>query len=151
MKKEKTMADTLTVTYDFKDDVHTIDTGGIALPKIIVDNRKIPNDQRGGTAKQMLAGAALYCYGSMLAAALQARDVDFKELHATAELKMGRSETGKSRVLKMIIRSSVQVNERDEAIFQRVQKMMAQGCLVTGSLHDGISMVYELEPIFFSE
>lgn len=85
----------------------------------------------------------------MLVAAMLARDVEFDDLHATAELEMGRNEQGKSRVLKMTIRCSVRVNERDEAIFQRVQKMMAQGCLVTGSLHDGIAMEYELEPTFY--
>lgn len=145
------MSDILKVSYSFKDDVHTIDTGSSVLPQIIIDNRGIPQEQRGGTAKQLLAGASLYCYGSMLAAALLARDVEFEDLRATAELEIGRNEKGKSRVLKMTIRCSVRVNERDEAIFQRVQKMMSQGCLVTGSLHDGIAMEYELEPIFFDD
>lgn len=143
------MSDTLTVSYTFKDNVHTINTGGCALPQIVIDNRGIPQDQRGGTAKQLLAGASLYCYCSMLAAALLARDVDFDDISATADLEMGRNEQGKSRVLKMSIRCSVRVNERDEAIFRRVQKIMEQGCLVTASLHDGIATTYELSPTFF--
>ena len=102
-------------------------------------------------AKRLLAGASLYCYCSMLEAALLARDVDFEDIRATAELQLGRNEQGRSRVLKMVIRCSVRVNERDEAVFRRVEKMMAQGCLVTGSLHDGIPMEYELEPTFFEE
>ena len=94
---------------------------------------------------------AVRAYCSMLEAALLARDVDFEDIRATAELQLGRNEQGRSRVLKMVIRCSVRVNERDEAMFRRVEKMMAQGCLVTGSLHDGIPMEYELEPTFFEE
>ena len=90
------MSDILTISYSFKDDVHSIDTGSIALPHITIDNREIPKDQRGGTAKQLLAAASLYCYGSMLAAAMLARDVEFDDLHATAELEMGRNEQGKA-------------------------------------------------------
>lgn len=145
------MADTLTVSYSCKEDVHTIETGGVVLPQIVIDNRGVPQEQRGGTAKRLLAAASLYCYCSMLEAALLTRDVDFDDISATAELELGRNEQGRSRVLKMTIRCSVRVNERDEAIFQRVEKIMAQGCLVTGSLHDGIATEYELVPTFFSE
>ena len=145
------MSDKLTVSCSCGEWVYTIETGGVVLPQIVIDNRGVPQEQQAGTAKRLLAGASLYCYCSMLEAALLARDVDFEDIRATAELQLGRNEQGKSRVLKMVIRCSVRVNERDEAVFRRVEKMMAQGCLVTGSLHDGIPMEYELEPTFFEE
>ena len=145
------MADTLTVSYSCKDDVHTIETGGAALPRVVVDNRGIPQELRAGTAKRLLAGASLYCYCTMLSAALQARDVDFDDVSATAELEMGKTEQGINRILKMTIRCSVRVNKRDEETLRRVQKMMEHGCLVTGSLHDGIATEYELLPTFFEE
>lgn len=149
--KGEKMSDKLTVSCSCGEGVYTIETGGVVLPQIVIDNRGVPQEQQAGTAKRLLAGASLYCYCSMLEAALLARDVDFEDIRATAELQLGRNEQGKSRVLKMVIRCSVRVNERDEAVFRRVQKMMAQGCLVTGSLHDGIPMEYELEPTFFEE
>lgn len=145
------MSDRLTVSCSCGGGVYTIETGGVVLPQIVIDNRGVPQEQQAGTAKRLLAGASLYCYCSMLEAALLARDVDFEDIRATAELHLGRNEQGRSRVLKMVIRCSVRVNERDEAVFRRVEKMMAQGCLVTGSLHDGIPMEYELEPTFFEE
>lgn len=145
------MSDRLTVSCFCGEGVYTIETGGVVLPQIVIDNRGVPQEQQAGTAKRLLAGASLYCYCSMLEAALLARDVDFEDIRATAELQLGRNEQGRSRVLKMVIRCSVRVNERDEAVFRRVEKMMAQGCLVTGSLHDGIPMEYELEPTFFEE
>ena len=143
--------DNLTVSCACGEGVYTIETGGDALPRIVIDNRGIPQERRGGTAKRLLAGASLYCYCSMLEAALLARDVDFEDIRATAQLDMGRNAQGKSRVLRMTIRCTVRVNGRDEAVFRRVQKMMAQGCLVTGSLHDGIPVAYELLPTFFEE
>lgn len=145
------MSELLTVSYAYEEDRHELELGSEALPRLVIDNRGIPQERRGGTAARLLAGSSLYCYGSMLAAALIARGVDFEDLRATAEFEKGRSEQGRTRVLKMRIRCSVRVNERDAAVFERVSRMMAQGCMITGSLHDGIDMSYELTPEFFSE
>ena len=145
------MKEVLTVSYAYDEDRHELDLGGEALPRLVIDNRGIPQERRGGTATRLLAGASLYCYGSMLAAALIARGVDFEDLRADVVVEKDRNEQGKTRVLRMTIRCSVRVDERDEAVFRRVRKMMEQGCLITGSVHDGIAMEYELTPEFFSE
>ena len=46
---------------------------------------------------------------------------------------------------------NVDLPEEDDDIFQRVVKIMKQGCLVTGSLHDGIEMSYDLKPSYAAE
>ena len=104
----------MTITYTRQGDVHTLETGGAALPRIVIDNSNIAEDQRGGTAKQLLGCSALFCYMSAFIGALNARDVNFSDVQASAELEVGANE------------------------------LMRNGCLITGSLHDGIEMEYHI-------
>ena len=138
----------LTVKYPRDGDVHTIETGGAALPKIIVDNTGIPADQRGGTAKQLLGSAALFCYASALVAAMDTRALKYTSLDLSATLDVGANEKGQSRVQKITIDANVGIDEEDLDLFERVARIMKNGCLVTGSLHDGIEMAYNLNPVY---
>lgn len=134
----------MTVSYSRKGDVHTIHTGGAALGDMTIDNTGIPADQRGGTAKQLLGAAAVYCYASALTAAMEARGLHYGSLDLSATLEVGANDKAQSRVLKIIIQAVVGIDEEDQEIFDRVARVMKGGCLVTGSLHDGIDMEYHL-------
>ena len=136
----------MSVSYSRQGDVHTIETGGVALPKIVVDNTNVPENQRGGTAKQLLGTAAIFCYMSALLGSLDARGVKYSDAKATATLEVGGNELGQGRVKKITIDASVTLSEEDASTFERVEKIMKQGCLITGSLHDGIQMAYNLHP-----
>lgn len=138
----------VTITYTREGEVHTMKTGGGALPELVVDNSAVPQEQRGGTAKQLLGCAALFCYMSALLGALEARGVAYSGASATAALEVGGNALGQGRVRKISIDAHVTVAEKDAGVFARVEKMMRQGCLVTGSLHDGIEMEYDLHPEF---
>ena len=74
----------MTISYSRQGDVHTIETGGAALPKIVIDNTGVPENQRGGTAKQLLGSAAVFCYMSALLGSLDARGVKYENATATA-------------------------------------------------------------------
>lgn len=134
----------MTITYTRQGDVHTLETGGAALPRIVIDNSNIAEDQRGGTAKQLLGCSALFCYMSAFVGALNARDVNFSDVQASAELEVGANELGQGRVKKIVVNASVAIDEDDSPMFQRVEKLMRNGCLITGSLHDGIEMEYHI-------
>lgn len=136
----------LTVAYHRNGDVHTIETGG-ALGNIIIDNTSVPADQRGGTAKQLLGAAALYCYAAALNAAMEARGLRYNSLDLTALMDVDANEKGQSRVMKITITANVGIDEEDLDLFERVARVMKNGCLVTGSLHDGIAMEYKLNPV----
>ena len=136
----------LTVAYHRNGDVHTIETGGAALGNIVIDNTNVPADQRGGTAKQLLGAAALYCYAAALNAAMEARGLKYNSLDLTALMDVDANEKGQSRVLKITITANVGIDEEDLDTFDRVARVMKNGCLVTGSLHDGIAMEYRLNP-----
>ena len=107
----------------------------------------MPADQRGGTAKQLLGAAALYCYAAALNAAMEARGLKYNSLDLTALMDVDANEKGQSRVLKITITANVGIDEEDLDTFDRVARVMKNGCLVTGSLHDGIAMEYKLNPV----
>lgn len=136
----------MTISYSRQGDVHTIETGGAALPRIVIDNSSLPEDQRGGTAKQLLGSAAVYCYMAALCGALDARGIAYENAKATVTLGVGPNDLGQGRVKKITIDASVTLSDQDSAAFDRVAKIMRQGCLVTGSLHEGIQMNYNLTP-----
>lgn len=136
----------MTVSYSRQGDVHTIETGGAALPQLVVDNTNVPENQRGGTAKQLLGSAAIFCYMSALLGSLDARGVKYSNASATATLEVGGNDLGQGRVKKITIDATVTLAEEDASTFERVEKIMKQGCLITGSLHDGIQMAYNLHP-----
>lgn len=136
----------MTINYSRQGDVHTIETGGAALPQLIIDNTNIPPEQRGGTAKQLLGAAALFCYCSALVGALDARNVKYSNVKGSATLHVGGNDLGQGRVQKIDINVDVALSEEDASTFERIEKIMKQGCLVTGSLHDGIEMAYNLNP-----
>lgn len=135
----------LTVSYSRQGDVHTIETGGGALATMVIDNTTVPQDARSGTAKQLLAASALFCYATALVGALEARGAKYTDIQANATLEVGGNDLGQGRVKKITIESKVTLPEEDSEIFERVEKIMRQGCLVTGSLHDGIDMAYSLQ------
>ncbi len=135
----------MSVTYSRQGDVHTISTGGKALGSIVVDNTNIPATERGGTAKQLLAASALFCYCSALVGALDGRGAKYSDIKGTATLHVGGNDLGQGRVKKIDIEVRVTLPEEDLEIFERCSKIMRQGCLVTGSLHDGIEMAYDLK------
>lgn len=137
----------LAISLHKKGDVSIIETGGAALKNIVIDNTDVPEEQRGGTAKQLLGAAALYCYAASLTAAMEARALRYTSLDLSAALDVGHNEKGQSRVLKITITADVGIDEDDLDLFERVARVMKSGCLVTGSLHDGIDMAYELNPV----
>jgi osmotically inducible protein OsmC len=141
----------IVVTYTRDGDVHRMDTGGRALGTVVVDNTGIPQDARGGTAKQLLAASALYCYCGSLASALETRGVQYHRIEARADLETGNNDKGQGRVRKIAISAKVTLDGEDEGTFQRVERIMRGGCLVTGSLHEGIEMTYDLQAIYEDE
>ena len=129
----------LSVSYQRNGDLHTIHTGGAALGDIVIDNSRVP-------AKQLLGASALFCFCAALNSALESRGVRYEDLRATATLDVDTNAGGQSRVLRITIDASLSLDEEDEDTFERVRKIMSRGCLVTGSLHDGIEMAYNLTP-----
>lgn len=138
----------VTINYSKKGDVHTLDTGPGVLGKMVVDYTGVAESERGGTAKQLLGAAATFCYASALTGSLDARGAEYTDVSISSELFMGPNENGQGRVKKIVITARVTMPEGQSDIYERVEKIMRPGCLVTGSLHEGVHMEYDLKPIY---
>ena len=132
------------VLYTREGDVQTLALGVPGLENLIIDHTGIPSEERSGLAKQLLASSALVCYGSMLAGALEARDVPFTAVKGKATLTLGPNTSGRGCVKRMLLEFSVTLPASGAEVFERCAKIMKNGCLITGSLHEGFEVVHEL-------
>lgn len=54
----------------------------------------------------------------------------------------------KNRITGMKLDFSVELSPDDAPVFERCAKIMRNGCLVTGSLQDGMDMEYQLRAVY---
>ncbi len=132
------------VTYERIGSVQTIHTGSPILGDLVIDNSTVPEEQRGGTAKQLLASAAMYCFCGALTKALETRGAKFDKVTAKATLETGLDEKKRARVAKITLDVAVHMGDEYSSVFERVEKIMQQGCLVTASLEGGFPIIYNL-------
>ena len=133
------------IMYSRTGDVHTLRTEGGPFPGVVVDNTGLSEEEKSGTAKQLLGCAAVFCYMSALVGAMTIRNVPYCDVSATATLTLGKNAMGLPRVTKITIDAEVVIPGDAEDDFKRVEKVMRKGCLVTSSSHEGIEMVYNLK------
>lgn len=139
------MSHALTVSMTRKGAAIDMDMESGALGTISFNNNDIPADERAGTAKKLLASSALYCYCAALDKALESRKADYQRIEGKATLETGLDDMGRGRVTSIILDVTVFMSEEYEFIFDRVEKIMRQGCLITGSLHEAFPVKYNLE------
>lgn len=135
----------LEIKYHREGDVHIIETGSRALGTIRIDQTGVPQEERAGTAKQLLGASALFCYCAAVDAFLKARAADYLTMDAEALVETGTNDQGLGRITSLSLKAVVRIDEDDAAVFERCQKAMRQGCLVTNSLKEGIKTTYTLE------
>ena len=132
------------VTYDKEGESQKIHTGSQILGDIDINYEGVPEDQRGGTAKQLLASSALYCFCGAFGKALETRGATYERITGTATLETGLDEKKRARVTGITLDVTVHMDEDYDFVFDRVEKIMKQGCLVTASLHDAFPMTYKM-------
>lgn len=132
--------------YSRKGNVHTIDFGIPAMGTLVIDYDQVPKEERAGIAKALLSVSTLACYVSTLGIALETRGADFSEISAEANLVLGQNDNSQARITGIDLDASVTLSGDDDEIFERCQKIMRNGCLVTASIHEGIHMNYTLSP-----
>lgn len=136
------------VIYTRKGDIQTFETGLAGLKTIIVDHSGVAAEARNGLAKQLLASSALACYGSMLAATLDAREVPYSAISGSARLELGPNAAGQGRIKTMVLEFNVELPKAYTDVFERCVKIMKNGCLVTGSMHEGFEVSHVLNALY---
>ena len=106
-----------------------LDMESAAFGVISIDGEQIPAEERPGTAKKLLASSALYCYC---------------RIEGKATVRTGTDDKGRGRVTGIDLDVTVFMDQEYEFIFDRVEKIMKQGCLITGSLEAAFPVKYNL-------
>ena len=114
-----------------------LDMESAAFGVISIDGAQIPAEERPGTAKKLLASSALYCYCAALDKALETRSAKYRRIEGKATVRTGTDDKGRGRVTGI-------EDQEYEFIFDRVEKIMKQGCLITGSLEAAFPVKYNL-------
>ena len=139
------MANALEVSLTRKPGVTDLDMQSAAFGSICIDSNKLAPEERAGTAKKLLAASALYCYCAALDKALDSRKAVYQRIEAKSTLETGNDELGRARVTGIRLDVTVYMDEEYEFIFERVEKIMKQGCLVTASLDAAFPVTYNLQ------
>lgn len=136
------------VSYRKEGDIHTFDINLPGLEKIVIDYTGVAPEQRSGAAKALLEAAAIACYSAALSGALEARNAHCDSITATADLDFGANAVGQHRITGLNLDFSVKLDPADAPVFERCARIMRNGCLVTGSLHDGMDVEYHLNAVY---
>ncbi len=136
------------VSYEREGEKQTIHTGSKVLGDLDINYEGVSEDERGGTAKQLLASSALYCFCGALGKALETRGAKYERITGTSTLETGVDDKKRARVVGIKLEVTVHMDEEFEFIFDRVEKIMQQGCLVTASLHEAFPVTYKLHHEF---
>ncbi len=134
----------LSVGYLKENGIVTVLTGSPVLGDIVIDYTGVPEEERGGTAKQFLGSAAIYCFCGAFAKALDARGAKYENIQGKATLETGLDEKKRARVVSMALDVTVRMSEDYDDVFERVVKVMQQGCLVTASLEGAFPITYNI-------
>jgi osmotically inducible protein OsmC len=134
----------ISVSYTRSGEIQKIHTSSGLLGDIVIDHAGVSEEERGGTAKRLLAASALYCFCGAFGKALESRGAAYREIEGTATLETGLDEKKRARVVKIALEVTVHMDEEYGFIFDRVEKIMKQGCLVTASLEAAFPVTYSL-------
>lgn len=118
---------------------------GAGLGKISLDISSLPEDEKHGGAKRLLGESALFCFIGSLDKALETRGAVYEEIRGKASVKAGANEKNQSRILGIHLDVVVRMDSDYEEIFERVSKVLKNGCLVTASLDAAFPVTYNLE------
>ena len=121
-----------------------LDMESAAFGVISIDGEQIPAEERPGTAKKLLASSALYCYCAALDKALETRSAKYRRIEGKATVRTGTDDKGRGRVTGIDLDVTVFMDQEYEFIFGRMEKIMKQGCLITGSLEAAFPVKYNL-------
>ena len=108
-----------------------LDMESAAFGVISIDGELIPAEERPGTAKR-------------LDKALETRSAKYRRIEGKATVRTGTDDKGRGRVTGIDLDVTVFMDQEYEFIFDRVEKIMKQGCLITGSLEAAFPVKYNL-------
>ncbi len=103
-----------------------------------IDHSDTPLVMQGGTSRRLLAGSVMACMGGTLAAGLEARGVTVESLTGRAEVHT--SQDLPRRIEAIDIELRLKVPPGNEKMVDKVEKIVAKGCLISRSLRPAMEI-----------
>ncbi|MBQ7606596.1 MAG: OsmC family protein [Desulfovibrionaceae bacterium] len=138
------MSQEISVSMERKGSVIDLDFASQALGQVHVDTAELPEDERAGHAKKLLGSSVLFCYVAALDKALATRACSYDTIRAQATVKAGSDDKGRGRIVGIRLDVDVLMDAEYEELFERVKKVMRNGCLISASLEPAIPIEYNL-------
>ncbi|MBQ9405980.1 MAG: OsmC family protein [Desulfovibrio sp.] len=139
------MSQEVTVSLQRRGSLIDLDMENAALGCVHVDNNAIPEEERPGSAKKLLGAAVLYCYVAALDKALDTRGAKYESIDARATVTAGTDDKGRGRIVGIVLDVTVHMDADYEDVFERVSKVMRNGCLISASLEAAFPVTYNLQ------
>lgn len=118
-----------------------------SMGELTISKTKIPKEQRGREARELLAASLAECACSTLLYLLKSARIDFKHFHATAEASTKEDEKGQLRVDGVNLKIHINTPENEETArrLERAKTLFNKGCLNSRSLEKGIRTSWTLD------
>jgi len=123
--------------------------GSRAFDDLTIMKSRVPPEERGGEARELLAASAVECMATMLLYLLKKVRVDLQGLRAAAEVTAGKDEEGNLCVeaVDVAIRVGIPGDDEARSRFERVRTILQKGCLISRSLERGVHVRYDISTL----
>ena len=111
-----------------------------ALEDMVIALTKLPEENRSGIARKLLAASATYCMAGSLKLCLEEKGIKVNRISANSEIEMGKSESGRNIVEIINLNVIVNVPEENYEGLENCREILEKGSLITRSLTKGIKI-----------
>ncbi len=117
-----------------------------AMDDLTVAKSRIPREEQGGEARELLAASVAECMMSTLLFYLKWAKLEFDGLKTLVEIVTDKDDIGRYSVSEVNLNFVVDSanNEGTLKKVERVKKMLDRGCLISRSLARGIRVNYSV-------
>ena len=124
-------------------------TGAKSLAEIHFDFSTLTKQEIKGEhlGARLLLCAALSCYCNTFTNNLIAAGVEVKSIKAGATIDKEKDDILRTKYTRILLELDVGVDEKDDAVFERVREDMERGSLLTYSLDEGIEVEYDVRRV----
>lgn len=121
--------------------------GSQAMDDLVVAKTRIPKEERGGEARQLLAASLAECACSTLLFLLKWAKIDIKGFKATAEVITDKGADGSICVDSINLNIHVDAPKDEETLkkLERAKALFNRGCLISRSLARGIKTSWTIQ------
>jgi len=126
---------------DFK-----IKFGSKSIDELIISRSRVPREEIGGEARELLAASIAECMSSTLLFYLKWAKIKLNGLRSTVEVITDKDEQGHYRVSMVNLNFNVEIPRDKETLkkLERVKKILSRGCFISRSLERGVKVNFSI-------